>query len=250
MKKTTRNGQPSEVTKKTSMVEKIVFALRKEIISNSSLADSSLSEKKLSLRFGASSHTIRSALKTLAKEGLVEIIHGRATKVNDYRTNVGLDEFPDLLITCPEIINSDVFYTYYQYILWFYDKIIIAAVRKAKPIHKKKLMKIVSAFKDEMTSEEYWDNHALFFRELLKIGDDVLLMMFHNSHVKIRQRLRELGIMKELTLPPTYHRKTRERLVEAICTNNEKLALEIARNYRESTEESVKRSFKRANVAL
>lgn len=250
MKKAARNSQPLRVTQKTSVAEKIVLKLRKEIISDESLAGSFLSEKKMSLRFGASNHTIRSALQTLAKEGLVEIAHGRPTKVKDYRTNMGLDEFPDLLVTCPEIISSDVFYTYYQYILWFYDKIIIAAAQKANPSHKEKLMKIVSDFKDEMTNEEYWDNHTRFFRELLKIGDDILLMMFHNSHVKIRRRLRDLGIMRELTLPPTYHKETREKLVEAICTNNEKRAVEIARNYRKSTEESVKRSFKKANVPL
>jgi len=250
MKKPVKIGQNTEITKKSSMVEQIVLTLRKEIISDESLADSLLSEKKLSLRFGASNHTIRSALKTLAKEGLVEINHGRPTKVNDYRTNVGLDEFPDLLITCPEMITPDTFYTYYQYVLWFYDKIIITAARKAKPSHKKKLMKIISNFNDEMTSEEYWDNHTHFFRELLKIGNDIFLIMLHNSHVKIRQRLRELGIMKELTLPPTYHKETREKLVEAICANNEKRAVEIAGNYRKSTEESIKSSFKKAHVSL
>jgi DNA-binding FadR family transcriptional regulator len=250
MKKTTRTVQQPEVEKKTSMVEKIALTLRKEIISDDSLAGSSLSEKKLSLRFGASNHTIRGALQTLAREGLVVISHGRATKVKDYRTSVGLDVFPDLLITCPEIITADVFSAYYQYILWFYDKIIIAATRKAKPFHKKKLMKIVSAFKDDMTGEEYWENHTLFFRELLKIGDNVLLMMFHNSHVRIRRRLGELGFMRELTLPPTYHKETREQLVEAICANDEKQALEVARNYRDSTEKSVERTFKKANIFL
>ena len=98
MEKAIRNKQPSTVKKKTSTAEKIVLKLRKEIISDESLAGSFLSEKKMSLRFGVSNHTIRSALQTLAKEGLVEINHGRPTKVKDYRTNVGLDEFPDLLL--------------------------------------------------------------------------------------------------------------------------------------------------------
>jgi GntR family frlABCD operon transcriptional regulator len=75
----------TEPLRKISLVEQIVLQLRKEIISSQYSPEGPFpSEKDLTLRFGTSRHTVRSALQTLAKEGLIEISHGRGNIVKDY----------------------------------------------------------------------------------------------------------------------------------------------------------------------
>ena len=50
-----------------------------------------------------------------------------------------------------------------------------------------------------------------FFRELLRIGDNILLMMYYNSHLKMRQKLLETGLMKEIPTAPSFGKKDREK---------------------------------------
>ena len=83
-----------EPLKKISLVDQMVLTLRKEIIARKYPADGPFpSEKELTLRFGTSRHTVRSALQALAKEGLIEIAHGKGNIVKDFRMTVGIDVF-------------------------------------------------------------------------------------------------------------------------------------------------------------
>src|SRR5690242_15429119 len=56
------------------------------------------SERRLSEVLGVSRPTVREALKRLAAAGLVEVRHGDATTVRDYRRHAGLDLLPRLLL--------------------------------------------------------------------------------------------------------------------------------------------------------
>lgn len=55
-------------------------------------------ERRLAEVLGVSRPTVREALKRLAAAGLVEVRHGDATTVRDYRRHAGLDLLPRLLL--------------------------------------------------------------------------------------------------------------------------------------------------------
>ena len=209
-----------EPLKKISLVDQIVLTLRKEIIAQEYPVEGPFpSEKDLTLRFGTSRHTVRSALQALAKEGLIEIAHGKGNIVKDFRLTVGIDVFPELVIAYPEAITQDIYTVYFQHMRWLYNRIILSAAHKAGSINEPSLMAIANRYHDKMTVEEYWENHARFFRELLRIGDNILLMMYYNSHLKMRQKLLETDLLKEIPTVPSFGKKDRERLVRAICSN-------------------------------
>lgn len=68
----------------TKLYEQIVAQIREQII-NSQLKDGDRlpNERTLASQFGVSRTVVREAIKTLAKEGLVEVRHGRGTFVID-----------------------------------------------------------------------------------------------------------------------------------------------------------------------
>ncbi|MBA3028278.1 MAG: FadR family transcriptional regulator [Desulfobacteraceae bacterium] len=210
-----------ESLKKISLVGQMVVQLRKEILSNVYLPEGPFpSEKDLTLRFGTSRHTVRSALQALAKEGLIEISHGRGNIVKDFRLTVGIDVFPEMVVAYPELITEDMFSIYRQHLMWLYNRIILTAAKKAGPGHETDLIRIIDLYNDKMSVEDYWENHARFFRELLRIGNNMLLMMYYNSHLKMRQKLLETGLLKEIPAVPSFGNSDRTRLVKAICSNN------------------------------
>lgn len=55
-------------------------------------------ERRLAEVLGVSRPTVREAIKRLAAAGLVEVRHGDATTVRDYRRHAGLDLLPRLLL--------------------------------------------------------------------------------------------------------------------------------------------------------
>src|SRR4051812_26077838 len=56
------------------------------------------SERSLTEVLGVNRQAVREALKRLDQAGLVEISHGGATRVRDFRTDGGLDLLPALLV--------------------------------------------------------------------------------------------------------------------------------------------------------
>jgi GntR family transcriptional repressor for pyruvate dehydrogenase complex len=61
------------------------------------------SERRLAEVLGVSRPAIREAIKRLTETGLVEVRHGDATTVRDFRRHAGLDLLPRLLIRAGEV---------------------------------------------------------------------------------------------------------------------------------------------------
>ena len=239
-----RINKKNEVIKKISMVDQIALRLREHILSSSYPPGSEFpSEKNLSERFGASKHTVRAALRELAKEGLIDIAPGRGNMVKDFRLNVGVDVFPELLISNPDIITPDLFSVYRRFIGWLYGQILLTATSNASSEHEPKLREIVEAFTDEMSVDEYWEMHTRFYRELLRIGDNILLMMFHNSHIKMRQGLLDMGLINRMRYPPMFSQANRKKLIGAICSNNMKTVRQLMEKMTGVLDESLKIMF-------
>lgn len=227
-------GNGSEIIKKVSLGEQIALQLRKEILTLVYSPDSEFpSEKALSQRFGTSQLTVRGALRMLAQEGLIEISHGKRNIVKDFRKNVGIDLFPELLVACPEdVVTSQGFSVFQRHVFWLYDQLLINAANKATPANKRELRKKVRAFVGAKGTEDIWSKLLDFVREILNIGNNIVLMMYFNSYAKIRQRLFELGMINETIYPVPNYKTTLYKLVDAICANDVKAVREIGMQLR------------------
>lgn len=62
-------------------------------------------ERTLTEQFGVNRHAVREAVKRLAEVGLVEVSHGGATRVRDWRHSAGLDVLPDIAFTDPAALS-------------------------------------------------------------------------------------------------------------------------------------------------
>jgi GntR family transcriptional repressor for pyruvate dehydrogenase complex len=65
-------------------------------------------ERTLTEEFGVNRQALREALQRLDQLGLVEIRHGGATRVRDYRRSAGLDVLPRLFLSSDGTIDANV----------------------------------------------------------------------------------------------------------------------------------------------
>jgi DNA-binding FadR family transcriptional regulator len=158
---------------------------------------------------------------------LIEIAHGRGNIVKDYRLTIGIDVFPELIIASPKMITPDIFTIYRQHIMWLYDRILIGATLKAESSDEAVLIETIDLYQDDLDVEAYWEYHTRFYRELLRITDNILLIMYYNSHLKMRQKMLEVGILKEIPSAPDYKRRDRIKLAKAICSNNKPMVRKL-----------------------
>jgi DNA-binding FadR family transcriptional regulator len=210
------------MVKKNTLVEQIALQLRKEIFTDKYHPGSEFpSEKELALRFQVSTLTVRSALKKLAHEGLIEISQGKKNIVNDYRLSIGIDIFPELLVTCPDdLITHEAFNLFQKHIFWLYDQILVETAKKATPELKPELREKIDLFLKAKGVEEVWNRHFDCMRECLKINKNVVLMMYFNSYIKTHRRLMDLGMINETVYPIPNHDLTLYKLIDAICAND------------------------------
>lgn len=84
--------------------ERVHAALLEEILSGRMQpGDPVASERSLAESYEVNRHAVREALKRLQQAGLIEITHGGATKVLDWRRTGGLDLLSDLVASKSEL---------------------------------------------------------------------------------------------------------------------------------------------------
>jgi DNA-binding FadR family transcriptional regulator len=92
-----------------SVPEDVFEQIVAEVLSGDMQPGQSLpSERRLAEVLGVSRPAVREAIKRLTEAGLVEVRHGDATTVRDFRKHAGLDLLPRLLIRAGEIDVSVV----------------------------------------------------------------------------------------------------------------------------------------------
>lgn len=65
-------------------------------------------ERALAEQFGVNRHAVREAIKRLQQANLVEVAHGGATRVLDWRHRAGLEVLPDLTFGSGRLPDADV----------------------------------------------------------------------------------------------------------------------------------------------
>lgn len=85
-----------------SVADAVHEQLRSAILSGALAPGEALpGERALVEQFSVNRHAVREAIKRLAQVGLVDVVHGGATRVRDWRSNAGLDVLADVALTEP-----------------------------------------------------------------------------------------------------------------------------------------------------
>jgi DNA-binding FadR family transcriptional regulator len=240
---TENNG---EFVRKVSLVEQIALQLRKEILTLVFPPDSEFpSEKSLSLRFGTSHMTVRGALKILSQEGFIEIAHGKRNIVKDFKGSVGIDILPELLVAGPDgIVPPEGFAIFEKHVFWLYDQILLSAAEKAEPEDKPELRKRVRLFTKAEGLDQIWNTQIDLVREMLRISDNIVLMMYFNSYVKTHQKLLTLGMIKSTVYPVPDYQKTLYKVIDAICANDKEAVRKIIEQIRPIAKQDIQLWYK------
>jgi GntR family transcriptional repressor for pyruvate dehydrogenase complex len=83
---------PIHPVERSSVSDQVFARLRDSVLTGEYPPDTTLpAERHLAEAFGVNRHAIREALKRMQQAQLVEISHGGATRVRDWRTSAGLD---------------------------------------------------------------------------------------------------------------------------------------------------------------
>lgn len=89
--------------------EAVHAQLRRAILGGSLAPGASLpGERALADEFGVNRHAVREAIKRLQQARLVEVAHGGATRVLDWRRSAGLEVLPDLTFGDGRLPDLDV----------------------------------------------------------------------------------------------------------------------------------------------
>jgi len=234
---------PEALIKRESLPDQIAKILRKEIFTEIYKPGDNLPpERELALRFGTSRVTIRKALGGLEQEGWIEIVQGRGNTVADFRTTVGLDILPSLMLACPEkFINPDIFSTIASYSFWMFRDILLSASAKAVPDDERLLLELLSRQVEGIGLAEFWKNEEAYYAELLRIGGNIVLRMGYVTYIKMVRNLLEMGAMNEPPYPHDLYHEINRSLIAAVCSGDQSRVMELMDFYRKDMEDAFRR---------
>ncbi len=220
--------------KKEPLSEKIASSIRKDIFAGVYKPGQRLPiEQKLADRFGTSRGTLRQALQTLNQEGWIETVQGRGNTVCDFRETVAIDVIPDLIMDCPEAVFTPQFIHFLaDFNSFLFEQMFLAAADNAKPEDEPRLMELMLASEEGITVTDFWENDARYFKEILRIGDNMLLQMSYNLLLQITDRMMESGIMRNLLVPIPVYREIHSNMIKAVCAGDRKKISALFESYK------------------
>jgi DNA-binding FadR family transcriptional regulator len=94
---------------RTSVSDAVFEQLSQQIVGGALAVGTPLpAERALTEALGVNRQAVREALKRLSQAGLVEVRHGDATRVRDFRRGAGLDLLPSLLVGAGDSVDPAV----------------------------------------------------------------------------------------------------------------------------------------------
>lgn len=166
------------------------------------------SERRLAEVLGVSRPAVREAIKRLTEAGLVEVRHGDATTVRDFRRHAGLDLLPRLLIRSGEL-DVAVVRSILETRLHNGPKIAELAATRRRPDVPDLLDAAIIALAAEDDQVER-QRHALRFWDGVVDGADSIVyrLMYNNLRATYEPALEALAAMmsEEVGRPELYRR--------------------------------------------
>jgi DNA-binding FadR family transcriptional regulator len=179
-----------------SVPEDVFEQILAEVLSGEMQPGESLpSERRLAEVLGVSRPAVREALKRVAAAGLVEVRHGDATTVRDFRRHAGLDLLPRLLVRDDEL-DLTVVRSILEARLHNGPKVAELAAQRRSPDLVKRLTDTIEALEADadLTAQQ---RHALEFWDHIVDGADsiVFRLMFNTLRAAYEPALPALATM-------------------------------------------------------
>ena len=179
-----------------SVPEDVFEQIVAEVLSGEMQPGESLpSERRLAEVLGVSRPAVREALKRLAEAGLVEVRHGDATTVRDFRRHGRARPAPPLCSSAPASSTSSVVRSILETRLHNGPSSAELAARRRRAALATLLDGALGALADERRSRWRGSGHALTFWDRIVDGADSIAfrLMYNSCALGLRARARGAG---------------------------------------------------------
>lgn len=164
-----------------SVPEDVFEQIMAEVLSGEMRPGESLpSERRLAEVLGVSRPAVREALKRLTAAGLVEVRHGDATTVRDFRRHAGLDLLPRLLIRAGEL-DLSVVRSILETRLHNGPKVAELAAERAGPALAASLDETLRALTAEDDPVEQQRHALAFWDHIVDGADSIAFRLMYNT---------------------------------------------------------------------
>jgi DNA-binding FadR family transcriptional regulator len=166
-------------------VSAAVFAqLRTGILSGELAAGAPLPpERVLAETFAVNRHAVREALKRLQQAGLVEVAHGGATRVLDFRRTAGLDLLPHL-VDGPQALAAEVLRSGLEMRRVIGTEVARLAAVRADPTARARILDQARDCQRE-GHEACLESDRAFWSELVEAADNIAFRLAFNSLLQV-----------------------------------------------------------------
>lgn len=199
-----------------SVPEDVFEQILAEVLSGEMQPGESLpSERRLAEVLGVSRPAVREALKRVAAAGLVEVRHGDATTVRDFRRHAGLDLLPRLLVR-DNVLDISVVRSILEARLHNGPKVAELAAGRRSPDLIARLNEAISDLEADADPVGQ-QRHALAFWDHIVDGGDsiVFRLMFNTLRAAYEPALPALAIMMAAEVGQIQAYRTLARAIDA-----------------------------------
>lgn len=149
-------------------------------------------ERALAQQFGVNRHAVREAIKRLQQARLVEVAHGGATRVRDWRATAGLDVLPDLAFGGGRLPDADVLHAALEMRQGIGVDVARRCAERGAPGLAADLQVRLSAAR-AAPEAELADRYADFWNVLVDASANVAYRLAYNSLLAALAPIRELA---------------------------------------------------------
>ncbi len=219
-----------ETVKKQSLSDEVFHQLRGRILGDSLKAGDELpSERILCELLGVNRGAVREAIKRLQQAGLVQVRHGGATMVLDYRSSAGLEMLPGLLINEAGEIQVDTARSIIRMRQILSPEIARDAALNATPEAIKKLDSLLATMREQSDTAHLQFTVFEFWELLVDASNNIAFRLALNS---LRKTYSQIWELLTQILADDFHDVTAfEQIAAAIKRGDAERASAIARKH-------------------
>ncbi|WP_073251814.1 FadR/GntR family transcriptional regulator [Cryptosporangium aurantiacum] len=200
--------------------------LRDAILTGTLAAGTALpGERALAEQFGVARHGLREAMRRLQQARLVEVSHGGATRVLDWRTHAGLEVLGDLAAS--ELASGEILRSALEMRLAIgVDAARLAAVR-ASAVAAAEIEDFVTGSTGVSDPIVLAERYEQFWRLIVLAGENVAYQLAYNSLVTAMNQ--NVAVTRPLSAPEAADLATQRVLASAIAASDADGAATAAR---------------------
>jgi GntR family transcriptional repressor for pyruvate dehydrogenase complex len=225
-------------------VSDAVFARLRDAILTGEIAPGEAlpGERRLSEQFGVARHALREAMRRLEQAGLVQVSHGGATRVLDWRTHAGLEVLPELT-TAATPPPDDVLRAVLEMRLAIGRDAARLAARRISPAAaaglREHLDGTAAALAEAAAFPVLAERYEHLWRLVLLASDNLAYQLAYNSLLKTMGQYAELS--RRLGESEVRDLPAQEALVTAVVSHDEPAAATAAADLTERMLRSLRR---------